>query len=334
MAREAARRSQCRNSLHQWALALDNYESTYRMYPAAGEFCHNGLVGVDPWGCSTTDVVKLFSAHSRILPFIEHNAVYNAINFQRDSHGLENRTAASINLDVFYCASDPQAMQGSVHNSGTPGFPAARWASTNYRVNVGNMPSAIGSWHRMHAGGGPYHGGMFEYVSFGWPGNKFLEKRDVTDGLSHTATVSESIRGKDGQGTLGNGLVDRSTVYYAPSPGWWDSKNGLRLCKTQGTVATFGHNNHSGLFWIRAEALYTMYNHGLTPNQRNCSTLSSDAGDGSWPIGMNINAMSYHPGGVNMAFADGSVRFVGDNVDEVIYYNIGHRDEGKSHEGF
>src|SRR5262245_32444288 len=85
MAREAASRTQCRNNLHQIALALDNYESSNGMYPSAGEFCNPGA-GASASNCG--DTVKLFSMQTKILPYLEHSPLYNALNFNRDSLGI------------------------------------------------------------------------------------------------------------------------------------------------------------------------------------------------------------------------------------------------------
>jgi prepilin-type processing-associated H-X9-DG protein len=66
------------------------------------------------------------------------------------------------------------------------------------------------------------------------------------------------------------------------------------------------------------------YHHVSTPNKKSCFT------DGDWEHNGMHTTSSYHPGGVNMAFCDGSVRFVADNIDGPTYRALGTRSGGES----
>lgn len=333
-AREAARRAECANRMHQLVLALANYETNYGMYPAAATMCNPWAPGnPSPTTCSGNE--QLFSAHTMLLPLLDNEQVFNTINFHDGSLGLLNVTAATSHILAFFCPSEIRK-DDSVHQPWVGPFQPfpKRWASTVYRVNVGEMPAPIGSFHAANAAGAPYHGGAFEYVYADWPAPRFVAIPDLVDGTTNTALVSESVRGSDGGPAANLTYADKASIYQAPTGGWWNSHEGVRNCELNGQLATFGHWNHSGLFWIRGEALYTMYVHALTPNKMNCATASSDAGDGGWGIGMNINASSYHTGGVNMGFADGKVKFISDSVDKTIYLALGLRNDGAAVSSF
>src|SRR5436190_7695238 len=71
-AREAARRSQCKNNLKQFGLAMHNYHDTYKVFPSASG--GNG-----------------FSPHARILPYMDQAPLYNTLNFQTPT-GISNST--------------------------------------------------------------------------------------------------------------------------------------------------------------------------------------------------------------------------------------------------
>src|SRR5437867_8525511 len=80
MAREAARRSQCRNNLKQLGLALNNYESTFHCYPPGSFIPENGS-GYPCTGDGDAVMTDWAGHLIYILPYIEHSDVYNAINF-------------------------------------------------------------------------------------------------------------------------------------------------------------------------------------------------------------------------------------------------------------
>jgi prepilin-type N-terminal cleavage/methylation domain-containing protein len=104
-AREAARRTQCRNNMHQLGLALHNYHDTHRCFPP-GRVTQQG--GWEGWSWA-----------AMILPFLDETSVYNACNFsvpvRQDfaPHGFgPNRTARVTPLAQFWCPSDPNPWIG------------------------------------------------------------------------------------------------------------------------------------------------------------------------------------------------------------------------------
>ncbi|MFO1093323.1 MAG: DUF1559 domain-containing protein [Planctomycetaceae bacterium] len=104
-AREAARRTQCKNNLKQLGLALHNYESSFTRFPPS---CTSGL-NVGAWMYNPAQpanpVTHLHSFASLILPFIDGANVYNAINYNLSSMDVSNRQIASTQLPFFICPS-------------------------------------------------------------------------------------------------------------------------------------------------------------------------------------------------------------------------------------
>jgi prepilin-type N-terminal cleavage/methylation domain-containing protein len=97
-AREAARRTQCRNNLHQLGLAMHNYHDAHRVFP----FGFRGTY----WGWAT-----------QLFPFIDETSLYNALNFDLRVDGVQNRTVFLSRLAQFMCPSDPDVSTGVLHNA-------------------------------------------------------------------------------------------------------------------------------------------------------------------------------------------------------------------------
>lgn len=158
-AREAARRMQCSNHLNQIALALHNYESTFKMFPA---------------GRSS----KGISTHAAILPFLEQASAYELVDPAVNWNHANNVAATTTYIPGFNCPSDPQSFNGT------------GWAGTTYRSNQGSGilwglppddPANVNF-------GMPEPNGVF-YL------DKRLRFRDLLDGASHTAAFSEHGQG-------------------------------------------------------------------------------------------------------------------------------------------
>src|SRR5262245_46775846 len=93
MAREAARRTQCRNNLKQIGLALHNYHASHQVFPPGcqQQRCNQSTVveppignGMENWGS--------FSGQSMLLPYLDQTPVYNGINFVHTSYRTDTST--------------------------------------------------------------------------------------------------------------------------------------------------------------------------------------------------------------------------------------------------
>jgi len=156
-AREAARRSQCKNSLKQIGLALHNYHDTYNTIPP-------GWIASNLFGWSTF-----------ILPQMEQSTLYNKLNFNI-AWTLDGTNPQSI-LPIFRCPSDTGLV--SIVGNASSGIPLTTIGRSNYPGVSGNLLIATGSVITVGVSGG----------SFGE--NSKHNFRDFSDGLSNSILVGE-----------------------------------------------------------------------------------------------------------------------------------------------
>ena len=157
-AREAARRMSCNNNLRQLAIAVQNYESAYRVFPA-GTVEPVGPIRSLPQGYHHNWL-------SQILPFIEEQVVYNHIDFAVGVYDSKNELVRQVGIEVFACPSSP--------DRGTD-FWLSSYAGCHHDVE-----SPID---------GDNHGAFIL--------NQPMAPRDVTDGLAHTLFLAEKIARPD-----------------------------------------------------------------------------------------------------------------------------------------
>ncbi len=319
-AREAARRAQCINNLKQLGLAVANYESTHGAYPAS--------YGAPPWRGTWGS----WSPQSMLLGYIEQSNVYNSCNFAVVSHegdamSFLNQTAVTARINSFLCPSSPLP-QGTYFGGKTrPG--------NNYFASVGASLNWIGN---MGAG---RPNGLFMFGGAGndWDKTNAIKLADVTDGTSNTIAFGEWKTGDfdeskislqdiikagarpGGQDMWGNPIA-------AMPAGATQLKDWLNLCasRAKGSSGSWQNNqSYLGSNWNQGMFGWSLGNILQPPNPPypNCRT---ETWDGDWDQQGMYGLTSYHPGGANVSFADGSVRFLKNSTAERTVWALGTRD--------
>jgi len=272
-AREAARRMQCSNNLHQIGVAMLNHENQQGELPEGNMGCSND-----------TGIWLGFSAFCRILPYLEQGSSYAQFDFDLYWHQGSNPRAASADIPSYQCPSDDAA--GRICSIRPVAGATADWSRSNYVLCFG--PERYwqpGHWPQGKCDtsktdldtGGPF---MMHYPR---------KLRDFTDGTSKTIIVSEVRSGKRSDYTQANSLVDLRGLW----PGYAVLSSYLHLNTPNSSVP-------DGLLSSHCDAI--------------SKATAPCVGGTSWD-NLNTTARSYHPGGVNVVFADGHVDFYTDAVD-------------------
>ncbi len=283
MAREAARRTQCRNNLKQLGLAMHNYHSAFESFPIGRMGL--GYTYPNTRGAQQNRRTWAFS----ILPYIENASMFNAVNLSVGFWEPQNTTVIRQQIEVFQCPTD----QASIQEPDTA-FPrgkgsyAANWGNTHFFQNeTGRGNGAVGQ-----NGGDPFTGGPMGPVLFtGAPfrGNGCSSARDFVDGTSHTLLLSEVI--------IGQNRVSGGNIVNA-----YDHRGDL-----------FNDDFNCTLF-----NTYTTPN-SLIPDWMGSSTFCGNGFSTNPPctdLRPAFNASrSRHIGSVNSLLGDGSVRFISDKID-------------------
>jgi prepilin-type N-terminal cleavage/methylation domain-containing protein len=290
-AREAARRAQCSNNLKQMGLGLHMYNDTYQSFP--GSYC--GVPG--SWAAGTyRGSVKL-----RMLPYMEQNPVFQAVDFRGDTDWQNfSGTTNPINKTVVRTFRCPSATDDDITPWGfgadnygascgpTPeswgGNPSCTCDANQFYQPYVSAPELSGYWNGNPAG--PFTRN---------PGNAGLWKlctmADVTDGLSNTIFFGERL----------------TKCSDHAHNGWYITNNGDGICTT---LIPINYDTCHDVNFNYAAA-------GLTQCNRQCT----------WNTEFGFR--SKHPGGSQFVLGDGSVRFISQTIDMWAYQYLGAKAEGK-----
>jgi prepilin-type N-terminal cleavage/methylation domain-containing protein/prepilin-type processing-associated H-X9-DG protein len=306
-AREAARRIQCSNNLKQIGLGLHNYEGITGSFPPsniAGSF--NGVFSYNG-----------FSVQARILPFMEQGVAFNAINFFFTHRTAPNSTVVGLALSCFLCPSDKNV-------DGQTAFPSGVNARVPcYGVNEGD-------WYIWNAlsvatgmNNGPKNRGVFGP-------NQSRRIAEFTDGTSQTIFASDvkalnpfcQVGGQFSEADLNSPTGPVPSPYADP----------LTVASEYTSVAACNSvppgQGHTA--WVDGNSQETGMTTAFPPNKPAINPTSHADLDiltllisKNQPLYGAITARSYHPGGVNVLFADGGVRFAKSSIDAATWRSLG-----------
>lgn len=180
-AREAARRSQCKNNMKQLGIAIHTYAASHKVFPPSSI---SGL-GVGVWVYATDPTAqsnlnyRLHSFVSLLLPYMDQSGLYNQLDFTQSALSPANRGVASTVLPSLICPSyTGRRISDHPRYVATLGLSAPTYAIRNYTAFGGRFASDLSPM-----GPGPT-GTLFPLSSTGFG--------DVTDGLSNTLMLAES----------------------------------------------------------------------------------------------------------------------------------------------
>lgn len=301
-AREAARRTQCKNNMKQIGLSLHNYHDVYDRFPSTMSAVNAaGEIGV---GCPGWIRSHGWSWRVAILPYIEQAALYNALDTENHSNGhscmgaIPNpspvRDARNTVMTPYLCPSDDSEISRDNGMQGT-NYPAAVRASgarTHSDARNNQPQKDLGIICRSGA-----------------------KIRDVKDGTSNTIMVGEVYRGKD---------FDRTSGGLTAQDG--------RRCRdwTEGTAWC---QCNSGAYPGTASAGNP---HGWNNTDVNARKINDSREDlVSWNDSVNGGntgarpLSSAHVGGAQSLLGDGSVRFISENTDVVTLAHAFGRADGQ-----
>jgi prepilin-type processing-associated H-X9-DG protein len=301
-AREAARRLQCANNLRQLALATQNYISAHNMFPNSG------------WTDTVHAYPTDYSPLAKLLPYCEQENLHGLINYTVHPGGkfglghfgsaVQLRTVAGTMIPMFLCPTDPEKLLHDIVSDSV----TVTFAGANYAFNAGDGTSSDANLAT-----------TTDKAGLSWTDAK-VGLNDVRDGTSHTIAFTESLRGPSG--TLGKTPTPDVQVYRA-SP---CSVAAAQAGETSGWDAMLasvtGWDGNRLTQWLES-GLPTgpLMNGRFTPN----SPLP-DMASGSARL---CGARSYHSGGVNACFCDGSVRLIGDSIDRITWHALWTRAGGE-----
>jgi prepilin-type N-terminal cleavage/methylation domain-containing protein len=288
-AREAARRTQCKNNLKQFGLALHNYQDTFTAFPPACVLLLN-------------TVADSFSAHARILPFVDQANLQSLINFSL-TYKLQPQVTQT-RVPMFMC---PSEINDKASTVGT-----LTYYPSNYAVS-------FGTWFAWNPNNGLTGDGSFGV-------NSQIRPADFLDGMSNTIGLAEV---KAYQALLhDSGNPNTPNVPPPATPADAIAYGGtldLNLAHSQ---------------WINGMMVQTGLTTAFTPNTPCIMMQGStpiDVDFMSTRLGLSatnlsygtLTSRSYHPGIVQILLMDGSVRAASNQIDKGVWRGLGTRANGE-----
>lgn len=289
-AREAARRTQCKNNLKQLGLALHNFHDTYSRFPPG---CANDKT---PHGTHSTGAGWGSSWKVYILPYIDQAPIFSRWVFDGTSSGYTNaNNGAMINgltISGYRCPSSSVPDRYAVQNGWTQMITSYTGTAGAYSVSgpTNKVPFTTVVANACCAG----NPSGYNSASGMLYGNSVANMKDCTDGTSNTFMVhEESDHLRD---VNGNPILSGTRPLNSQGPHGWAMGAG---------------NANVGIAY--GERTFNCSTVRYNINQR--GMVDDGPGGTGNNTGTNFPISSQHVGGAHVLMADGSVRFLSQNLD-------------------
>jgi hypothetical protein len=285
-AREAARRTQCKNNLHQLGLAMHNYHDVFNKFPA-----RQGGSGTR--GSPNTTLRGRMSGHVALTSYFDQAPLYNQIVGQNPPNPpWTNNSLWRTVIPMLTCASDPGTAE--------PTDPARTRGQSNYVYCTGDDLGLA------DAGGSGNPNTPTPRASRGLFGlDVYYGVRDCLDGSSNTIAMAERIK-PNGNTEIGMTVLQPGVTVPSVCAAQLNKQT------NQYIIATYTGDTSPGFRWGDGATYFAGFNTILPPNSASCIT---DSGlQNHWGFGF-YSASSRHEGGVHALMGDGAVRFISENID-------------------
>lgn len=299
-ARESVRRTSCANNLRQIGIAIAGHEAARQRFPVGSE--------ARQWDAQPTFPHHFFrwSLLAHLAPFYEEDTILRSLDltvplytgYSPGDIAAQNKPFVKLTIPLFLCPSDRMAAVSGL------------FGPTNYAGCTGSGGG----------GGTPFDTDGLFFI------NSRVRHKDVGDGLSKTVALSESILGQGPQATTDRAFANPVTAYaftfFVP----------LSEIRCQ-RAASWNFTDLRGFSWANGEYRTTAYNHYRQPNSATIDCIGAQMTGATSTLYAGYGwraARSRHPGGVNVALADGAVRFVEDGVDPAVWKAAATRAGGEA----
>ncbi|MGB2609388.1 MAG: DUF1559 domain-containing protein [Isosphaeraceae bacterium] len=325
-AREAARRAQCTNNLKQIGLALHNYESANGCFPPSGESTNYNPLS----GYATSQFVDGgWDALARILPFMEGNTSFSALNFNVDYNEATgmNFTGASTVISVYLCPSSATRQPFGGNDGSDPNDAITQPPPLGFGKGYGYDDYGPTCYTDID----PYGLANNEPGGATYPATPYRNKASRADGLlkQGKTRIAECTDGLSNTFAVGEDAGRDPRYLSAYNEAWYDGVNARPILGLGPAVLPSSIGMVARRHWRWAEpdtsfGVSGQPNNKYRPSYEQVPWQFSSGLAGSGHLftagnnaGANDQLYSFHPGGINVLFGDGSVHFIRDTVNIV-----------------
>lgn len=311
-AREAARRTQCKNQVKQIVLAIHGYHESFNCFPLGGRNHSRQIASPSSPSTFVTIPAAGLSFWVGLLPYFEQAALFNSIDPTTPGcgdvvSGVNGPRINGVSLNLLACpASSMPAMDKAGPSNNflvtMPSYMGISGASTT-------SPGGIASFSETRIRSFPASCQVGAEMSWGGMllANEITRLRDAIDGTSQIALIGEAS-----DYVAGNVAGTKMRMDGAGTGGGWirgtDSSGTLSNYKTSGTMPGRCYNLTTLMHPIGTDAM---------PFNTSCYNLAP-----------NRPLLSMHTGGTHVGMTDGSVHFLSNDMDLLVLKRLATRDDG------